>query len=597
MYSERDFLPCILFISLFIVYTIKAENSEPKLILDGRVNIPVSILKKGLEGTVELQVYIDREGQVESCEIIRGKAPELDSIARHSLLRSKFSPAIENGIPVPSIINIQEAFIADSLIGTFNQVEPVIEGKVLSRKDGLPVNEAQIKVVYLDTTGDPSVSSFSTYCRLISKIPGQKYGHKAFITFTDSAGSFCFRLLPSGPVQFTVTATGYQTVKDTILINENSKINMNVSMPGHLIDTSQYEITVYGKDVPDNSTVSLSTQQYRFGMTHSLSNIIQNLTPVRRSSKSESAILVRSGTPYDNLYLIFGVPFYAPYNFAGFAYGEHDGVMLSALTDIKVTIDEIAGRYPSVSGALIEANPGIVRPANQRLIPRPELVIDLGNRSADLLFSLEARKKSKRILQLGFTGANFHLLKWMQIHYGINKEAALGPGLPFNFGSLTLTGQYEFKNLLYETFGWFAWDGYSSYLTINEDTGLKWFWKRPIDLGSDNFFPWGMVGIGLRPSYNEKWRFFAGGSHQYFSEGKRFGPVSRRKISFLNNVNTAIIFNPISKKLINVDFEGRYEHKQWYGDVVQSDSSGFERLACQEGEEDAFSLHSNLRLI
>lgn len=595
MYSERDFLPCILFISLFIVYTIKAENSEPELILDGRVNIPVSILKKGLEGTIELQVYIDQKGRVESCEIIRGIAPELDSIARLSLLQSKFSPAIENGIPVPSIINIQEAFIADSLIGTFNQVEPVIEGKVLRQKDGLPVNEAQVKIIYLDTTGDPSVTSFSTYCKLIGKIPGQKYGHKSFMTITDSAGYFSFRLLPSGSIQLGITATGYQTVKDTVLINENSKINMKISMPEYLPDTSHYEITVYGKTASDNSSVSLSTQQQLFGMTHSLSNIIQNLTPVRRSSRSESEIIVRSGTPYDNLYLIHGVPFYAPYNFAGFAFGEHDGLMLSALTDINVNIDEIAGRYPSVSGALIEANPGIVRPADQRLIPRPELVIDFGNRSVDLLFSLRARKKSKRTLQLGFTGANWKLLQWMMTHYGIKEEAALGPGFPYSFGNLTLSGQYEFKNLLYEVFGWFAWDGYNA-SWIEEDIGLKWSCRHPVNLGVKNYFPWGMVGIGLRPSNNEKWRFFAGGSHQYFSQGKRYGPMSRLRISFLNNINTAIIFNPISEKKINIDFEGRFEHKKWSGEVIHNNFSDFIQLTYQDGKEDAFSLHSNSRL-
>jgi len=594
MFSERDFLPCILFIS-FLILTIKAENYDPELTLDGRVDIPVFILKKGLEGTIELQVYIDQKGQVESCEIIKGIAPELDSIAKHSLLQSKFSPAIENGLPVPSVINIKEAFIADSLIGSFNQVEPVVEGKVLSQKDGLPVNDAQVEVIYQDTTSDKSVNSFSTYCRLIGKIPGQKYGHKAFMTSTDSEGSFRFRLLPSGSVQLVITATGYQTVKDTVLINENSKIKMKVSIPEYFPDTSQYEITVYGKTDSDNATVSISAQQHQFGMTHSLSDIIQNLTPVRRSSRSESEIIVRSATPYDNLYLIYGVPFYAPYNFAGFAFGEHDGLMLSALTDIKVNIDEIAGRYPSVSGALIEANPEIVRPANQRLIPRPELAIDFGNRSADLLFSLKDRKESKRSLQLGFTGANWQLLRWMLVHYGIKEEAALGPGFPCSFGNLTLSGQYKFKNLLYEVFGWFAWDGYTSSWT-DEDTELKWFLRRLNNLGSRNYFPWGMAGVGLRPSNNEKWRFFAGGSHQYFSEGKSFGPVSRLKITFLNNVNTTIRFNPISEKLINVDFEGRYEHKEWYGDVVQKRYSDSKRLTYQEGKEDAFSLHSNSRL-
>ncbi len=235
---------------------------------------------------------------------------------------------------------------------------------------------------------------------------------------------------------------------------------------------------------------------------------------------------------------------------------------------------------PSVSGALIEANPGIMRPADQRLVPRPELVIDFGNRSAELLFSLKTKNKKKRALQLGFTGANWKLLQYMRIHYGIKKEAALGPGLPISFGNLTLSGQYESQNLLYEIFGWFAWDEYSGYSADMES----------------NIFPWGMVGVGLRPGKNGKWKFFAGGSHQYFSEGKRFGNVSRLKTSFLNNANTAIRFTPISNKLINVDFEGRFEHKEWRGDVFQSDYSGSNQLIYQDGKEDVFSLHSNTQL-
>lgn len=187
----------------------------------------------------------------------------------------------------------------------------------------------------------------------------------------------------------------------------------------------------------------------------------------------------------------------------------------------------------------------------------------------------------------------------MMEHYGIKEEAALGPGFPCRFGNLTLSGQYESKNLLYEVFGWFSWDGYNGYnsSSIEEDHKNKWLWRRPVNLGSRNFFPWGMAGVvGLRPSNNEKWRFFAGGSHQYFSEGKSFGPVSRLKISFLNNANTTIRFNPISEKLINVDFEGRYEHKEWYGDVVQRRYSDVKQLTYQEGKEDVFSLHSNSQL-
>ncbi len=52
----------------------------------------------------------------------------------------------------------------------------------------------------------------------------------------------------------------------------------------------------------------------------------------------------------------------------------------------------------------------------------------------------------------------------------------------------------------------------------------------------------------------------------------------------------------ISEKLINVDFGGRYEHMEWYGNVVQNRYSDFRQLTFQDVKRGCIFLHSNSRL-
>lgn len=558
-------------------------NSDPKMLVDPQIDIPVSFLKSGITDTVILQLYIDTKGKVENCDLISGSFPELDTLVRQSVLKSRFSPAVENGQVVSAMINIRMIFIPDSLLNTFKQYEPILQGNVIRKKSGIPNSNAIIKLSYADTSQDRSVSSFSDYCSLIGKIPGQIFTNKAFFTHTDSLGKFRFLLLPSGPVFIEVTSDDCQAVKDSTVIFEGIQTNLEISLPEAIIDSSINEIVVYGKKDSDNSIINIDHREYLTGMTHSLSNIIQSLTPIRRSSKSESAILVRSATPYDNLYLICGVPFYAPTHFAGFVFGENDGMMLATLTDIKVNIDEIAGRYPSVSGALIEADPGILRPANDKLIPRPELAIDFGNTSVDLLFSAQARKKKKRCFQVGLTWANDKLLEWLRIAYGLTKDAAIGIGFPYSFGNLSLTGQYESKKVSYEVFSWFAYDAYRPY-------------NPKVNIFPDGFYPWGMFSIRLRPNDNQKWSLTCGGSHQYFAEGKRIKSAVNLNTSHLKNANAVIKYNTFITRIINNDLEGRFEYKEWYGDIIEDDGQGVNQLLYQDGKETVASIQSTSQL-
>lgn len=175
---------------------------------------------------------------------------------------------------------------------------------------------------------------------------------------------------------------------------------------------SSNTVTVFGRDVP-GAAVNVERQELSSGLTHYLSKIILTQVTVRQVPESGSSLLVRSASPFDNHYLLAGVPFLAPYHFGGSPYADIDGTMISSLKDVTVNVDRVAGRYLDVSGALIEANPGICRPADRLLTRRPELSADISIMSQDFLLSLPEGKDNDDFFQLGFTWADAYDIRWL----------------------------------------------------------------------------------------------------------------------------------------------------------------------------------------
>ncbi len=64
----------------------------PELLKEVRV-YPAEAKKKGIQGTVYLDLLIDAQGRVRAAEIIQGVSPELDQAAREAALQFLFKPA------------------------------------------------------------------------------------------------------------------------------------------------------------------------------------------------------------------------------------------------------------------------------------------------------------------------------------------------------------------------------------------------------------------------------------------------------------------------------------------------------------------------
>jgi hypothetical protein len=461
------------------LYTIPAfsnalQEIPPSLISNPYQFLPPDVLKKSVDGAVRAEVLISPTGQAERCSTLVPLSPYCDSITIAALQQCQFTPAISGGNAIPSAIEIELLFNSDSLAPLFVNTEPVLRGRILFRKNDHPLPGVFVTVQFSDSTEDRSLQvPFTKYCSAIGKIPGQHFENGLFTTVTDSNGFFNFRLLPQG--YFTLRATdskneqieidtsysGTQPVKLWLFAEDFGEIN------------DQYEIEVTGKST-FSKVIDLQEQQMSSGMTHSVGELLKRQQSIRTSSQSKAKMIVRSASPYDNQYLIAGVPFYSPYHFGGYSYGEIDGLMINTLNNISVHTDDLAGRYPSVSGVMVTAEPGIDRTSTKKKT-RPELAIDLGTNSIDFLGSVKPRT---RTYQIGFTTPNRYMLNFLKEFNILSRDAQLGQGFPGTFSNLTFTAQSSGKAFKESFFSWLAYDVYRPY----DDFSMK-----------AHVRPWGMA--------------------------------------------------------------------------------------------------------
>jgi hypothetical protein len=551
-------------------------SAEPKLLSKKEIELPPHFIKKRLNGSVIMSIDIDSKGNIERCLLKKGLNPDLDSLVKNSILRSVYSPAFESGRAVPSMVELEVPFNSDSLVYTNTDVVPDFDGYILEKGTNIPITNAIVNIEYNDSLSDTSiVNGFNSYLQLIGNCKGQQYIKGYLSAKTDSSGYFAFKYLPDGKITIAILAQHFDIAHFAELVKSGAKKTVKYYIEPYKkeIDSS-CEIVVFGKDSSNSEIVFVENEQNSAGLTHYLSKILLTKATIRQVPEAASGLLVRSGSTYDNRYLIAGVPFLSPYHFGGCPFGDMDGVMLSAVNEINVNVDRVAGKMPDVTGALIEANPGIYRPSPVKLKQRKELSVDFSTMSQDFLLSFPG--KNNNVLQLGFTRSEDYTLKWAKIFYNNDNSADYNVGDPLTFGNATLTANVTTNKIKSEIFGWFAYDVYD-------------IWNEPRKI-----FPWGMGSVKIHPSKNEKFTLIAGGSHQYFAEGKRVFANSFLKTNTLTNGIITASYDRIQTKVFDLYIKTTVQYDQWQGQLKQRDSSGKDTAIYQSGKESYCAVNSTL---
>ncbi|NLD98700.1 MAG: TonB-dependent receptor [Fibrobacter sp.] len=334
-------------------------EKEPQLISFIKAKIPQEYIRKGITGTVNLDLLVDSTGAVDSLYITKGIDPVIDSAVAAAVRQFTFSPAVSDGQPVAVILSYEYTITLDDEIHTIEEYVN-FSGTVLEKGTRTPVRDADIAVFFTDTTADTTLKiPFGIYLQKIGTFKNQILSDKWIITQTDSTGKFFFKSLATGPVRVNITLLGYEPFSsmDTVFPNESVDITYRIQRT----DYSDNEIVVYGKAEPKEvARRTLTVKEIRKipGFSGDAVKVIQALPGVARPSIGGGAIVVRGSPTWDSKFYLDGIEIPQLYHFGG--------VKSTYLSDALGSIDFYPGgfgvRYGSTLAGAIELKS---RPATQ----------------------------------------------------------------------------------------------------------------------------------------------------------------------------------------------------------------------------------------
>jgi len=88
-------------------------DSQPSVLSEVKVPYPEEARKAGVEGTVQLSLVVDLDGNVVNVKVLNGPGYGLNEAARDAIKRFKFKPAIKNGERVSTEMKYAYTFLLD----------------------------------------------------------------------------------------------------------------------------------------------------------------------------------------------------------------------------------------------------------------------------------------------------------------------------------------------------------------------------------------------------------------------------------------------------------------------------------------------------
>ncbi|MGB7569019.1 MAG: TonB-dependent receptor [Chitinivibrionales bacterium] len=290
----------------------------PELITFVKAQYPADLVKKGVEGTVVLDIIVNDSGRVDSVAVVKGIDPRLDSSAAKAARSFMFSPAIAGGKPVAVLMEYAYHFtIAEAAA----EIAPVVNltGKLFERGTRAPIANATIVVNFPDTASDPSIKvPFAAYLKKIGGFSGQYFQEGAVVTTTDSLGTFKFKSLPAGPVSIKAVVPDYENFSDTLHIKRG--VATDVVYRLQRIAYGDNEVVVYGKEEKKEvaqRTLTLQEVQNIPGLGGDAVKVIETLPGVARVSIISSDIIVRGSASGDTKYYLDGIMIPQLFHFGG----------------------------------------------------------------------------------------------------------------------------------------------------------------------------------------------------------------------------------------------------------------------------------------
>lgn len=262
----------------------------PRAQCEGTPQYPSSERASGVHGTVTLRITLSPDGGVTNTEITASPGAAFDDAAKKSLERCKLFAATVDGVPAPSIIEMNVEFVPP--------VQPwTLAGEVVGENgEALP---------------DATVS----------------FGGQAVKTDPGGKFSLTFEQIPAGDSWVTVDKEGY-ALKG---FPEVFKGGQTTRVRYALVKNTAFETRVSGSRLlPSVPDADKSPQVSKFSLTRAdidrtpgaledISRVVQQLPGVAADPDLLANFFVRGGGPDETIVLIDGVPLSNPYHLGGFA--------------------------------------------------------------------------------------------------------------------------------------------------------------------------------------------------------------------------------------------------------------------------------------
>jgi len=269
-----------------------------------------------LTGTVGLQVDISETGAVTQVVVLEPAGHGFDEAALEALRRFEFEPAEIDGKPAAVRITYNYHFV----------LKPV-EAAQPAPGEG-PIN-------LLGTVREKGTRKPLAGVEVLLLENGRS-------TSTDGRGEFAFRDVPTGSIQVSVIAPGYEKFATREAISAGRQTRVSYYVEAQLF--SPYETVVRGKARKEVSETRLSVEEVQRipGTLGDSLKVVQNLPGVARAPFNGGAIIIRgTGTNDSGIYLDGErIPFL--YHFVGLTSVYN--------SDLLESVDFLPGNYSAYYG-------------------------------------------------------------------------------------------------------------------------------------------------------------------------------------------------------------------------------------------------------
>src|SRR5271157_4887560 len=406
--------------------SLSAVDREPELITFVQASYPVDQARQGVEGTVVLNILVSESGLVDSVAVVRGLTPQLDSAAKAAALKFVFTPGLAHHKPVAVMLQFQYHFALRQMLDSIQASENLI-GFIREEQTHKPLSGVAIEVSLLDSfcETDPAVP-IRSYLKKIGTFHGQHLENGRLITETDSLGRFSFKSIPSCKVLMRMGRLGFRTLCDSVVIRRG-----DVTKTMYWLEKSpgaQNEIVAYGHLT--QKKIDVAKEEKIYGRTDDLNNLLTTQAGVASAPNAQSLLLVNGDGPYDNCFMLRGIPIFIPSHFAGVSYFDRSIFSLGTPLDIEFLTTGISGLYSGGSGSVLRIDPGIVHDPIH--VARPELLINYGTLGADLTLSVPMRR-GEDLYQISYRPSDKYALWFLNEYKIVDNNLPAGYSSPSTY--------------------------------------------------------------------------------------------------------------------------------------------------------------------